>query len=89
MNSAAPIPILTEEKMWATGMLGEFNPTQLMETVLYLLGINFALRGGYEHKVLRRPGFNPQIKVTQDSAGKDCLIFTADIKSITSGLGIM
>ena len=34
-------------------MLGEKTPEQLVNTIIYLLGIHFALRGGDEHKSLK------------------------------------
>ena len=69
VKSATPIDLSMEEKMWTSGILGEHNPKQLCETVLFLIGINLALRGGEEHKKLRRPGFNPQITVSSDNDG--------------------
>ncbi len=45
-KSAQVISVTDEEKMWAEGVLGELSPDQLRETVMYLLGINLALRGG-------------------------------------------
>ena len=35
--------------------LGEEGPNQLHDTVLFLLGMNLALRAGDEHYDLRRP----------------------------------
>ena len=43
-----------EEKLWVDGVLGEQTPTQLRETVLFLLGINLGLRAVDEHYDLRR-----------------------------------
>ncbi len=42
----AHISLEQEEKMWADGVLGESCLDQLWDTLLYLLGLNFALRGG-------------------------------------------
>ena len=75
VKSAVAISNAMEDKMWTSGVLGEHNPKQLLETVMFLLGINLALRGGEEHKRLRRPGFNPQINVGTDSEGIKCLIY--------------
>ena len=36
------------EKMWNSGVLGEDSPQQLSDTVLFLLGLNCALRAGKE-----------------------------------------
>ena len=32
--------------MWKSGLLGEQHPCQLLDTLIYLLGIHCALRGG-------------------------------------------
>ena len=42
-----------EESMWTDGLLGDDNPKKLVDTVLYLLGIHFALRSRDEHRSLR------------------------------------
>jgi len=52
-KKAAPISVKTEEEMWNQGILGEDNPRKLMNTVLYLLGVQFALRSREEHRSLR------------------------------------
>ncbi len=44
--SSDPITFEQEEVLWEKGILGEQSPDQLRNTVLYLLGISFALRGG-------------------------------------------
>ena len=61
-RKAAPITVKTEEEMWEQGILGEDNPTKLMNTILYLLGIHFALRSREEHRSLRF-GKDSQLKL--------------------------
>ena len=39
--------------MWLKGVLGDANPQQLVDTVLYLLGIHFGLHAADEHKSLK------------------------------------
>ncbi len=43
---ASPISTDEEEVMWSKNILGEDTPTKLRDTVLYLLGLGLALRGG-------------------------------------------
>ena len=43
-----------EYKMWSDAVLGEENPGQLRETVLFLLGLNVGLHAGDEHYNLHR-----------------------------------
>ncbi len=50
-----------EEILWSTGILGRDKPLQLFWTVLYLLGINLALRAGQEHHALWSIGFDSQL----------------------------
>ena len=88
VKSATPISNNMEEKMWATGVLGEENATQLCETDMYLLGVNLALRGGTELKCLHRPGFNEQLVSHIDEDGYTCLKFYEDPKSKTNQGGI-
>ncbi len=88
VQSAAVISDDLEEKMWREGVLGEDQPKQLCDTVLYLLGVNLALRGGEEHKRLRRPGFNPQITVQKDVHGQKMLVYRADPVSKSNQSGI-
>ena len=61
---------------------------KLVETILFLIGVNFALRGGEEHKRLRQPGCNPQIVNHVDEDGFECLKFTEDLYSKTNQGGL-
>ncbi len=44
--SAMLISLTDKDKMWNEGMLGEDDPTTLRDTLVFLLGLNFAVRGG-------------------------------------------
>ncbi len=63
-----------EEKMWQTGVLGDDTPQQLGDTILYMLGLHFALRAGTEHRNLRY--VNSQLAVKTDSEGTKYLLHT-------------
>ena len=39
--------------MWNTGLLGDDSPEKLVNTLLYLIGVHFALRACDEYKVLK------------------------------------
>ena len=43
-----------EEKLWNAGILGDHSPTALVQAIFFLNGINFSLRGGKEHRELKR-----------------------------------
>lgn len=53
-RQAEVISLEEEILLWSKAILGEQSPQQLLDTVLYLLGLYFALRGGKEHRRLRR-----------------------------------
>ena len=64
-EKAQPFTLSHEEKMWSSGVLGESNPEQLLNTVIYLLGIHCSLRAVDEHKALKI-GYYLQIKCKFD-----------------------
>ena len=49
--------------------------------------MNFALHAGQEHKNLRRPGFDPQIKIVTDD-GEEVLEYTEDLSTKTNKGGL-
>ena len=79
-----------EEKLWNSGILGEDTPQKLRDTVLFLLGINLALRAGDEHYFLRRdtPDRKSQISFERDSAGIRCLVYREDCVTKTNSGGL-
>ena len=59
-----------EEKLWQEGQLGSSSPTQLIQTLFYLNGLHFGIRGGTEHHNLTIDQFS--IEVVNDS---ECLVY--------------
>ncbi|CAC5389685.1 unnamed protein product [Mytilus coruscus] len=60
-KQAEEISLEEEEKLWASGSLGSDNARHLLNTLVYLIGLNFALRakskadeGGIKHKNVKR-----------------------------------
>ncbi len=80
-HAADPISFEAEKTLWKTGLLGEENPSQLRDTVMFLVGLMFALQDGEEQCQLRGPGFKPQIEVLCDQSGKKFLQYTEDMCS--------
>ena len=57
VKHAAVIPLEHEELMWSTGVLGVESPTSLLRATFYTVGLYFCLRGGQEHRELKRSQF--------------------------------
>ncbi len=88
-KSATPISVTDEELMWQKGILGEDSPVKLRNTVLYLLGLTCALRGGAEHCALRCPGFDSQLSVQFNTGtGNKVLVYKEDDRSKTNQGGL-
>lgn len=84
-ESAAIITIQQEETMWQSGLVGEDNPKQFSRTLLYLIGMHFALRAGAEHRNLR-VGEDAQIKLRHDdSNGLYYLEYSEDVSKTNQG----
>ena len=85
-KQADVISELQENMLWENGQLGSESPKQLLDTLLYLFGLNFALRAGREHRNLRT-GPLSQIKIYTSPSGRRYLEYTEDVsKSNTGGL---
>ena len=89
-KQAELITYAQENILWKEGHLGEQNPDQLRETVLYLLGVNLALRAGDEHYLLRRevPGKPSQLTFERNTEGVRCLVYREDTCTKTNDGGI-
>ena len=51
-KQADVISVEQEEILWSTGILGSDKPQQLLNTMVYLIELNFPLRAGQEHRNL-------------------------------------
>ena len=88
VKAVEPITLEDEETLWGMHILGEESPDQLRDTVLFLVGLTFALRGGKEHRALRAPGFEPQIVMKKNEKGVCYLEYREDFHSKTNQGGI-
>jgi len=82
-RQAEPLSIEEEEQLWAKGLLGSTNPQALVDTMLFMNGLYFALRSGDEHRQLR---FNPcQIQLVERTGQQSYLQYTEDISKNRPG----
>ena len=51
-KQAEPITLLQEEKFWKEGLIGDHSPSVLLDTIVFLCGLYFALRSAHEHRRL-------------------------------------
>ena len=79
-----------EDGLWERRVLGEDTPDKLRSTVLFLIGVNCALRAGDEHYALRRPGdcLTSQFSFEQNSMGIRCLVYREDSVTKTNKGGL-
>ena len=80
-----------ENELWRSGVLGKDTPDRLSDTVLYILGINLALRAGNEHHELRldSPEKPSQLSFEHHpQSGKRCLMYREDTIAKTNNSGL-
>ena len=52
-KKADNIMLEMEDELWRLGLLGEHSPQVLLDTLVFYIGMCFALRGGEDHRSLR------------------------------------
>ena len=86
VNQANLITQEPENYLWEHGFLGIENAELLRDTLVWVLGVQFALRAGKEHRNLRLR--NSQLSLQCDKLGREFLQSTKDIsKTNNGGLG--
>ncbi len=63
-QQAGPITLSQEQSLWQQGILGLDSPRKLVDTLLYLISLQFRLRAKEEHKALK---IGVQLHVKTDS----------------------
>ena len=53
VKQAEPLCEDQEQKLWNLGLLGEDSPSVLLNTMVFLIGKDFSLRSGREHRNLK------------------------------------
>ena len=80
-KQAEPIIIEEEDLLWEKGFLGDANPQQLLDTMLFLCGVHFALRSGEEHRSLQLS----QFELVCPKDGRAHLIYTENYSKNNQG----
>ena len=64
-------------------MLGDQKPQQLLDTLIFYIGLCFALQSGLEHIRLR---FYPsQIQAVEPESGRNYIMYTEDVSKTNQG----
>jgi len=65
-RQATVISEAMEDVLWERGLLGDQDGQTLLNTMVYVLGLHFALRGRDEHRRLRHKPSQICVKVSED-----------------------
>lgn len=82
-RQAEALTIDEEELLWEKGLLGDGTPQTLLDTMLFLNGLYFALRSGDEHRQLRL--HSSQIELIEKSGERPYLKYVEDISKNRPG----
>ena len=82
-KQAEPITVEDENRLWHLGLLGDTSPSILLHTLVYMVGLHFALRSGSEHRRLR---YSPaQIQLIEKPGSWAYLSYQEDISKTNQG----
>ena len=82
-KKAEPLTGEEEELLWTKGLLGSGSPQALVDTMVIMNGIYFALRSGSEQRQLRSDPC--QIEVVENPGEHPYLVYTEDISKNRPG----
>ncbi len=78
---AEPITVDEEATLWNLQLLGSHTPKVLLDTMVFMCGMYFALRSGQEHRDLQLS----QIELVQPSSGSPHLVYTENTSKNNKG----
>ena len=80
MKRVEPISI-DEERLWNMGLLGDGSSQILMDTMVFLCGIYFALRSGKEHRSLTIE----QLEIVEETGRCAYVVYTENVAKNNTG----
>ena len=82
-KQAEPFSIEEEDELWKNGFLGNSSPQVLLDTMVFLCGMCFALRSGQEHRNLQFSQI--ELVEPQDSDSTPYLVYYENISKNNTG----
>ena len=80
---AQQIPLKQENLLWEKGLLGDDSPLKVLDTLVYYIGLCFALRSGQKHCHLwHHPS---QLKLINTAGDTSYLVYEEDISKTNQG----
>ena len=83
MKQAEPLSEQEEEILWEKGVLEDATPQTLMDTMVFMNGLYFALHSDSEYHALRF--VPPQIEVVEREGERPYLLYTEDVSKKRPG----
>ena len=80
---AQPITCEEEERLWHLRLLGDHNAQVLVDTMVFQMGLYFALQSGQEHRHLRY--WPSQVTLFEPPGGHAYLVYREDVSKTNQG----